>query len=374
MNATGIVNATAQRGQVGTPERMPPAAAPEVDESFERRLIDGISPIAEHFLASALHHLFDTGIYDQLDGATGGMPVTEVAGALDMNPDRLLGFLLYLANEDIVSVDGETVALTARARAFEEFRPWYTIMVGGYSTTLDQLGGALKNGAESCTRDGRCVAMGSCGISRYDGIPMTRSLLASAAVRTRTVLDLGCGNGLYLVEFCRQLPDLTAWGVEPDRGGFEEAQSLIHATGMTDRVRLSNLTAAEFLSDPPRDCDPDLIVFGYVLQEILGQDGEDAVIDLLRSTVTRFPLINVVVIEVANEIRNPSVMRHGLARNFWNTYFLVHSFTRQRLETRAFWERLFDRAGLTCHQRVTTPLSVDSTGLELGYLLRGRNG
>lgn len=350
---------------------MMPAAAPQVDTSFETRLIEGIEPIAKHFLASGLHHLFNTGIYDRLDEEPDGTTFGALAEALGLDHDRLRGFLLYLANEDIVTVRGDSVALTRRARSLAEFRAWYTLMIGGYSTTLEQLGRALEEGAPWCTRDGRNVGLGSCEVSRYDGMPMTAGLLAGAGVEPRQVLDLGCGNGLYLVEMCRQMPGITAWGAEPDAGGFTEARALIETAGLDQRVRLANTTATGFLSDPPAGCDPDLIVFGYVLHEILAQDGEDAVVELLRSTITRFPRINIVVIEVADEIRNPAVMRHGLARNFWNTYYLIHYFTNQRLEARAFWERLFDKAGLTLHQSVTTPLAVDSTGLELGYLLRG---
>jgi 2-ketoarginine methyltransferase len=352
-------------------DTMPPAPAPGVDASFEQRLIDGIRPIAEHYLASALHHLFNTGIYDHLAGSLRRSTITIMASELDLDPDRLRGFLLYLANEDVVTVTADTVRLTAKGLAFGEFRAWYTMMIGGYTTTLEQVGGALRNDSEFCSRNGRYVGLGSCEISRYDGMPMTRGLLAAAGVEPRTVLDLGCGNGLYLVDFCRQLPGVTAWGSEPDAGGFAEAQELIATALMTDRVRLVNRTATEFLADPPAECEPDLVVFGFVLQEVLAQEGEQAVIDLLRSTVDSFPAINVVVIEVADEIRNPAVMRHGLARNFWNCYYLLHSFTNQRLESREFWEGLFDKAGLTVHHTITTPANVDSTGVELGYLLRG---
>lgn len=355
----------------GPQAAMPPAAAPDVDPGFERRLIEGIRPIAEHFLATGLHHLFDTGIYDRLAGAPGGTSLSDLAHDLDMDPDRLRAFLLFLANEDIVTVRAETVGLTGRARALAEFRSWYTFLIGGYTSTVDQIGGALRSGAGHCTRNGRYVGLGSCEISRYDGMPMTRGLLAAAGVEPRTVLDLGCGNALYLVDFCRQMPGVTAWGAEPDHGGFAEATTLIASAKLADRIRLVNTTATGFLADPPPDCDPDLIVFGFVLQEILAQDGEEAVVELLRSTVRRFPRINVVVIEVANEVDNPAVMRHGLARNFWNPYYLIHPFTNQRLEGRGFWERLFDKAGLTVHRTVTTPSEVDSTGVELGYLLRG---
>ncbi|MDA0632753.1 hypothetical protein OUY22_04935 [Nonomuraea sp. MCN248] len=341
-----------------------------VDSSFELRLVEAIRPISEHFLAVGVHHLFDTGLYDALAGRS-PTPIPALADELSMAADRLRGFLLYLANEDIVRVEDDHVALTDKARGLNEFRAWYTFLIGGYAGTIQQIGGALTRGAPDCTRDGEHVSVGSCEISRYDGMPMTLDLLEQGRVDARELLDLGCGNALYLTEFAAAVPGLRAVGVEPDPDGYRAAVGLVERAGMADRVRLVNASATDFLRDPPADCRPDLIVLGYVLQEILAQEGEEAVLGLLRGVVSRFPRINVVVIEVSDEIANPAVMRHGVARNFWNPYFLIHYFTRQRLARKAYWDELFRRAGLTVAAFTSTDPHIDSSGVELGYLLRG---
>jgi 2-ketoarginine methyltransferase len=351
------------------PSALGPARLPGVDAGFEQRLIDGIHPISQLFLASALHHLFSSGIYDWLASHDGGATTAEVAAGLDLAPERLTGFLLYLANENIVTVQADQVALTARARGFAEFRAWYTLMVGGYTTTADQIGDALRRGARACTRNGRDVGIGSCELAYYDGMPMLQTLVDDAGFQPSCILDLGCGDGLYLVEMCRRMKDVDAWGAEPNPEAFSQARVLVEKEALSSRIHLVNSSAEDFLADPPDNCSPDLLVFGYVLQEILGQKNRQAVIDLLRSAVAAFPQIRIVVIEVANEITSPAVMRHGLARNFWNVYYLVHYFTNQRLETRHFWEVLFEEAGLVQTGSITTPSSVDTTGLELGYLL-----
>jgi 2-ketoarginine methyltransferase len=350
---------------------LPPARLPGVDRGFEQRLADGIRPISELFLACSLHHLFSTGVYDALARRDEPQDIGDLADELDLDTGRLGGFLRYLANEGIVTVDGDHALLCPKAHSYAEFRSWYTFLVGGYATTAQQLGQALRRGSDFCTRNGRDVGVGSCEIARYDGMPMTQTLLADAAVRPRCILDLGCGDALYLIDMCRRMPDATAWGAEPDEEAFKQAQAHVEAEGLQDRIRLVNTSAQEFLAAPPAECAPDTIVFGYVLQEVLGQQGEETVVGMLRSVVSAFPRINIVVIEVADEVANPSVMRHALARNFWNIYYLVHSFTNQRLESRAFWERLFEKAGLVWHGLVTTPVNADSTGVELGYLLRG---
>jgi 2-ketoarginine methyltransferase len=351
---------------------MQPASLDGVDGAFELRLINAIKPISEHFLAMNLYHFFDTGIYDQLAILGRPEPITDLAHRLELDLVRLRSFLVYLANEGVVIVHDDIVSLTQRAESSAEFRSWYTFLIGGYAPTVAGIGDALRAGAPPCPRNGAKVGVGSCEIARYDGIPMLVSLLQNAGITPHVVLDLGCGNGLYLVEVCRQFPHITAWGIEPDPAGFGEAQRLIKNENLDERVRLINTSAERFLADPPTECLPDLVVFGYVLQEILGQRDEDSVVQQLRSVVTSFPQIDIAVIEVADESANPTVMRHQLARRFWNAYYLIHPFTRQRLESRVFWENLFRTAGLACRETVTTPAAVDSTGVELGYLLRGQ--
>uniref|UniRef100_A0AAU2VKN7 Methyltransferase domain-containing protein n=1 Tax=Streptomyces sp. NBC_00008 TaxID=2903610 RepID=A0AAU2VKN7_9ACTN len=350
---------------------LPPARLPDVDSGFEQRLIDGIRPIGELFLAHGLHHLFSSGVFDRLTATNSPVAVDDLAAGLGLIPERLAGLLAYLANEGIVTLEDGRAALTPRATAYAEFRSWYTFLVGGYAGTAGQIGDALRLGAPPCTRNGRDVGVGSTEIARFDGMPMTQTLLEDADVRPRTILDLGCGDGRYLVDMCRRMPGVRAWGAEPDAGAFEQAQELVKSEGLADRVELVHAGAEKFLAAPPPGCAPDLLVFGYVLQEILGQQDRGTVVDLLRSVVDTFPDIHIAVIEVDHAIADPAVMRHGLARNFWNIYYLVHYFTNQRLESRAFWEDVFDEAGLHRLGQVTTPVQADSTGVELGYLLSG---
>ncbi len=367
--ANGVTNA-AQPPGTGA-ELIPGHARAGVDAGFEQRVIDKIRPIAEHYLAMCLHHLFASGVFDYLAAAAKPVPIPTVVGALGLAEDRLTGLLLFLANEGVVTVEHGTAALTAKGRGYDEVRGWYTMMIGGYSVTMQQLGDALVAGAPpTSVREGRFVGLGSCEVSRYDGLPITRTLLERAGVACREVLDLSCGNGLCLVDFCRQMPGVRAWGAEPDPGEYAEAVKLVERAGLSERIRLRNCSATEFLSDPPEGCDPDVIVFGFVLHEILAQRSAGTVRDLLRAAAETFPQINIVVIEVSSEMDNSRLMQHGMARNFWNPYLLLHTFTPQRLERREFWDNLFAAAGLRIADLITTDAAVDSSGIELGYLLR----
>jgi 2-ketoarginine methyltransferase len=340
-------------------------------DRLEPRLIEALQPFRGFALASTLYHFFETGLFDALrerDRST-----AELASAHDLDADRLAALLLFLKNEGVVEDRGGRFRLTARGRAFDEVRGWYTMLVGGYGGTFLQMGERLARGAPPATRDAARVGIGSCAISHHDAIPLTRSLMARVLPESRParLLDLGCGNALYLVEFCKALPGIEAWGVEPSPDGYAAAARLVEQSGLASRIRLTQGDALDFLAgglDPAWR--PDFIVLGFVLHEVLGQSGEDAVLRMLRGIVDRLPEVHLVVIEVDHRADDPQAMRHGLALAYYNAYYLLHPFTQQRLETRAFWEALFARAGLDVLACETVDPDVDSTGLELGYLLR----
>src|SRR5262249_34962168 len=145
------------------------------------------------------------------------------AGQKGMDQARLAALLLFLQNEGMVEQRDGAFHLTARGRGHEEFRGWYTMLVGGYGETFLQMGERLLRGSPPATRDAARVGVGSCAISHYDAIPLTRSLMGKVTREGEAtqLLDLGCGNALYLVEFCKAMPHVHAWGVEPSPDGYQ---------------------------------------------------------------------------------------------------------------------------------------------------------
>lgn len=339
----------------------------EMSSSTEMRLIEALQPIRSFVVAAAIQHLFHSGLYDAL--GTTDHDEAAVIARLELEPARAEALLQFLRNEGYLGGANGRVHMLDKARALAEFRGWYTMLIGGYGQTFLELGDKLRVGSASATRRADLVGIGSCAISHYDAIPLTRRLMAQIPGGVQRVLDLGCGNALYLVEFCKLFPQIEAWGVEPDRRGYEAAVALVEHAQLQRRIHLTCSGAVEFFHAPV-DFAPDLTVLGFVLHEILGQEGEAGVVAFLRQLTDRFPDIHLVVIEVDQKMADPSAMRHGLSLAYYNPYYLFHPFTRQRLETRAFWLALFQAAGLAVIAEDTVTPDVDSTGLELGFLLR----
>ncbi len=340
---------------------------------FEARLIQALQPVRGFALAQAVFVLMDSGIHDLL-AADPGLSASTVAGKLGMDEARLGGFLRYLANEGFLACDGNADGdgwrLTSKARQTNEFRAWYKLLVGGYTSTFAQLGDTLRADAPYAGRNGGDVGAGSCGISAYDALPLAERLIGRLETDHTTVVDLGCGDAGFLAALCRSLPGVTGVGLEPDAGGFDLARARIEREGLADRVDLHQAGALDVV-------DLDLPAHGnlcfltaFVLQEVLEQRGREPIVAMLRETVRRHPDAHWLVIEVDYRADEPSVMRHGLGLAYYNPYYLLHELTEQRLERREFWEELFHEAGLEVVAVGHPDDNVDSTGLEIGYLLR----
>ncbi|MFI9503426.1 hypothetical protein [Nocardia sp. NPDC052566] len=336
---------------------------------FEQRLIEAIQPIRYHALAQALYVLFDSGIYETLRGEPGS-GAEWIAKRHDMDPARLQALCHYLANEGYLSSD-DGWRLTAKAQALEPFMPWYTLLIGGYAGTFGQLGATLRAGAPWASRDGAKVGAGSCGMSRLDVLPMVDRLLDRLPGGELTIVDLGCGDGAFLADLLRHRPRLRGIGMEPDPISSGLALERVVQEGLSDRMTVHRGRAADVsLLDLP---DGQLcFLTAFVLQEMLEQDGEPAVAALLRDTMGAFPRAHWLVVEVDYRLDDPRTMAHGLGKAYYNPYFLLHALTEQRLERREFWDRLFAEAGLEIAALDHPDEAVDSTGLELGYLLRCR--
>ncbi len=336
------------------------SAGPPVDPNFESRLIEALQPIRGMALAQGIYHLFYSGIYQIIDASPAS--AENIAEALGMQPSRVTGFLRYLANEDIVSIEDGVLALTAKGRGLRDFRPWYELLVGGYANTFGQITQTLGQ-QEYATRDGSKVGVGSCGISQYDALPLVRRLLMDAPVSPTEIVDIGCGSGDFLIDLATDYPGATAIGVDPHAPVEKQTDTLVfHQASAVDFVR--NLKAGAGNAGRADR----LFVGAFLLQEILEQQGRATIVEMVRTIIESGAYF--AVVEVDHRPADPSVMRHGLGQAYYNPYYFLHVLTEQRLETTDFWLDLFDDAGAAIVSRHTVNPSVDSTGLEFGCLLK----
>jgi 2-ketoarginine methyltransferase len=294
--------------------------------------------------------------------------VRDLSTALAFQERRLRGFLQYLANEGYLTLVDDQVSLTPAGTEVADIAPWYHLLVGGYAQTFQQISVCLKQDGPYATRNATSVGLGSCGISQHDALPMTRRLLGHIPERFRTVVDLGCGDGSYLVDLCCSLPGIRGIGIDSEPASVRAATQAATHSGVDDRVRIS-VGSASAPPDLSNEQGPLCFVTAFVLQELLEQTGRQTIIDLLTSTFTLYPDAHWVVIEVDHRPNDPAVMSHELGRAYYNPYYLLHQLTEQRLETVAFWRDLYREAGLQVDAMEYPDPSYDSLRLKVGFLL-----
>jgi len=328
---------------------------------FEERLVEALQPARQFFLAQTIDYGLRSGVLAAL-AESPGRPLAEVAASFGMDSGRLGGLLDYWSAEGYVTDPAVAPALTGKGKDVLEFRAWYELLLGGYGHTLEELPDVLRDAGTYAERDGAMVGKGSCGISQYDIIPLLRNLLAHATEPDLTLVDLGCGDGAVLLDLVGD--EGRGIGIDPESSSVESARALAVARGRAD-VWFDVGTAQDYrhVDDGTVPC----FITAFSLQEVLEQQGRDAVIGIVRRLLAhRGAYLAVVEVDY-----DPAVVAsHGLGMAYYNPYYLLHEITEQRLETTGFWKALFAEAGARVVAEVTTDPDVDSTGLEVGFLLR----
>jgi len=341
---------------------------------LEHGLATALQPIRQGVLAQVLFHFLTAGWHKALadsDEAT----CDGMADHLGLDTSRFRGLMTYLHNEGVVVLgDDDGVRLTRFGEDLATFQPWYELLVGGYGESFRNLPEVLKLAGPYATRDPSWVATGSCGISQFDALPMTRALLSQIPTAVNTVVDIGCGDGTYLVDLCASVPEIQGVGFELEPSIVAAGNAFVAYRGLAERVVVRQAHLATEVPDVD-DCQgPLCFITAFVLQELLEQTGRPSVVELIRTTFERYPDAYWVVVEVDHRPLDAEVMSHPLGLAYYNPYYLLHVVTEQRLESLAFWEELFAEAGVKTLAIERPDPKIDSLGLKVGFLLRAESG
>ncbi|HXA55639.1 MAG TPA: methyltransferase domain-containing protein [Solirubrobacteraceae bacterium] len=295
-----------------------------------------------------------------------GSPASAVTGA---SASELTGALLRaLHSEGVLVLEDGVYKLAEDLSELRAAHGWLELLMEGYRELFQGVGRLLREGDGAIERNHLRVATGSARIAVYDAVPLTLRLIERLGAEQGTVLDYGCGSGLYLIALCAQHPRLRAIGVELAQETVAAAREHVRAAGMGERIAIEHASAPDYAPREPID----FVVSAFVLHEIVGQRGIDATVEFLRSIGARFPDAKLLIVEVSDpyaEGRGALVGSDRQGRGYYNYYIWLHSVTTQRLLTHAQWLELFARAGYRVLHEERVEDVVDSTGLEIGYAL-----
>jgi cyclopropane fatty-acyl-phospholipid synthase-like methyltransferase len=180
------------------------------------------------------------------------------------------------------------------------------------------------------------VARGSGKMENLLFFPMVNDILIAKGYKR--VLDLGCGDGMFLRTLCGLNPEVQCLGIDLAPAAVEEGNRVNQEAGLQDRVSLRALDISKIdqASLPAIDA---ATVF-FVLHELL-YFGEDVLLNFLRAFRRLFPGAPLIAFEVVRPSAEQLRRRPGVSVY----YFLYHDLTQQRPVDTDTWKHLFQKAG-----------------------------
>lgn len=193
-----------------------------------------------------------------------------------------IGLLRFLATQDIFKEEvGEVFRLTAKGRASlsRAAMGWLRMLVGGYGELMRRSLAMIKGEVQYDRDIARNPLETSMGSSMF-----TSAVIDAAPYRVieqhgaRTVADLGCGAGNFLIEFARRNPGKGGIGIDIAREAIDAASAAARTAGVADRV--SFITGDGFdLTSVASHCRDVDIFYSFAMEHERLRLGEQAVLD-----------------------------------------------------------------------------------------------
>ncbi|MES1258874.1 MAG: class I SAM-dependent methyltransferase [Acidobacteriota bacterium] len=297
--------------------------------------------ISPHFVTRSIQTLLNVGFLDAL--RQGPLDPAEFARDHALNERLLLALSEALYARRVLTRKGSRFGLDEKGKLIVQSslgRGWFDL-VFGYEAMLHGMEDMLRNktsyGGRN-VRDGRFVGVGS-GLASVDFyFPLVRRLIAGGGCRR--VLDIGCGDGMFLRYLCASLPGVEGVGLDLSPEAVAAGNQSIRQEGLGDRIRL-HVGDANCIGDFRNELKGvDAATTFFVLHELCDNKDNARVkrfLSAYRDTLAGVPF------HIVESVRPPARelrKRPGPAVE----YFLFHDLSGQTPIARDAWKALFRSA------------------------------
>ena len=156
------------------------------------------------------------------------------------------------------------------------------------------------------------------------------------------MLDLGCGDGTFLIEMCASIPGVEGVGVDLSSEAVSSGREKVADHGLTKRISLFEKDVLELSGAAEELKGVDAATVFFVFHEFL-TNTEDRLVEFLRRFREQFPKTDLLVCEaVWHDLEELPRPPGPIAE-----YQLFHRISGQRLVNLQTWRRLFSRAGFS---------------------------
>jgi len=296
--------------------------------------------ISGSFSTYVIQTLFNIGFFDEIR-KNGRLRVEEFSRRYQIDAKTLRVLCDYLYCIRILRRNGEEYALDSDGRLLvDTARGWFEATYG-YQDVYCELENILRKQKEygrDVFRKPVLVASGSGRMEQMVHFPLAIDLIAKN--RFTKVVDLGCGDGRFLIDLCRHLPEVTGYGIDLSPEAVTYGQEQVKQAGLEARITLFNQDITKITRLPEPLSKVDAVTTFLVLHEILFR-GEQVLIGFLKDFRRLFPGVPLIVFEVIRASLEETRRTTGMSAQ----YYLQHDLTGQSLVDGPKWRELFQAAG-----------------------------
>ena len=292
------------------------------------------------YTTRTLQALFNVGFFDELE-ANDRVELDVFAQKKDLDPEILKALCDSLVALKILDRRGKEYFLDSKGRVLAETARGWFVGTYGYESVFHNLEALLQKKKEygkEVLRLAEPIARGSAEMEALIYFPLAADIVARKGYKR--VLDLGCGEGMFLRNLCQTLPAVEGVGMDIAPESIEAARSHARKAGLEGRLHYLVEDVAAWNGGPSKAGKIDAATIFFVMHEILYR-GEDVAIEFLRGFQRKFPGVPLIVFEVIRPSVEQMRKRPGMAIH----YALQHDLSHQKLVSGAEWKRLFEKAG-----------------------------
>lgn len=291
--------------------------------------------------------------------------VPDACRAANVKPAAAQAIVDFLNAEGVLrTFESGDVEFSEEGHAYLRNPGCFRLLIAGYAPLWNGLAELLAGAECGELRDLESVAVGSGLLAPMDALPLIRGLWPRERP-VRRLLDVGFGDGSMMVTLAEEYRLVGALGVEP---ASELVRLAEHRFGDRNGVEFRRGNA---LATSQLEFEPDVILFAFVLQEVVGQTSVSRLVEELASVARRWPEADVIVIEVMRP-SGDAIQATPFGRDYYGPYTLIHTLTKQELLYHEDWCQVFRDAGYELVEELIHQSPDDETGLERGYRLRRR--
>ena len=302
-------------------------------------------------LAFLLYSFHDTGVFEYLKD---GKPKSakNISNKLKLNEKILtcgLNFFVHADNSISKDKNGNYILTKiGKDRIFANQTMAMSLgAVGAYNVILTQYSSAMQEKkfyGKDFVRDGRLVAKSSVLTGRANYPWVVEKL---KELNVETVVDLGCGSGDIIIDFCKRHQGLNGVGLDINPGAIAEATERVNKAGLSKRITLieGDMINPRTYSNKIKNKGNKLAFNAIMALHEFLRDGKKAVISILKKMKREFPNSYFILGEF-NKCNDEEFKKIPLTERMHMLFYqeIIHGLTNQGLANMESWKKMFSEA------------------------------